>query len=233
MSALKRFYRSAEARDGETGFGVFLDARRLRTPDNAVAALPTRALAEAVAREWDAQGETIDTSAMPLTRLSFVALDKTEGRRADLIADLGKYAETDLICHRAASPETLIRRQSETWNPWLDWAKARYAFAPEVVAGIVAATPHLAGIAALKAHAAALDAFRLTALSHGVGLTGSAVLGLALIDAAIGAEAAFAAAALDDLFQIETWGEDAEARARLDRLAKDIADLAEFIAALG
>jgi chaperone required for assembly of F1-ATPase len=232
MTALRRFYETASVQPHDGGFAVFLDARRLKTPAQSPALAPTRALAEACAAEWAAQGAAIDTLSMPLTRLWFTALDRTNGRAADIIAEVCKYGETDLLCHRAERPESLAARQDALWSPWIVWSRATLGFAPTVTTGLQAAPPDREGIAALAARARALDAFRLTALAHGVALTGSAILGHALLDAAIDPQTAFEAAALDDLFAIETWGEDAEARARLDRQAKDIADLARFVAAL-
>lgn len=229
MIAARRFYKDVFARAEEGGYAIYLDARRLRTPANKPALLPAEALAQAVAAEWDRQETTIEPLTMPITRLSFAALDGAEARRGEIVAEIGKFAETDLVCHRAASPETLVRRQSAAWNPWLEWSRQTLQHAPAVTTGFLPAPPDEAGIAALKARAEALDPFRLIALSQGVSLTGSAVLGFALLAGALSAEGAFQAAALDDLFQIETWGEDSEARARLQRLRMDIADLSRFV----
>ena len=233
MIAARRFYKDVSVRAEEGGFSTYLDGRRLRTPANKPAFLPTEAIALAVATEWDAQEQTIEPFTMPITRLSFAAIDGADLRRTDIVGEIGKFAETHLLCHRATGPEMLIRRQGAVWNPWLDWARDTLEYAPTVTSGIVPAPPDESGIAALKTRAEALDPFRLIALSQGVGLTGSAVLGFALLTGALGAEEAFQAAALDDLFQISTWGEDGEARARLDRLAKDLADLGRFVASLG
>ncbi|MDX2236596.1 MAG: ATP12 family protein [Hyphomonadaceae bacterium] len=232
MSGLRRFYESASVQPQDGGFAVYLDARRLKTPAQSPALAPTRALADACAAEWAAQGAAIDTQTMPLTRLWFTALDRTDGRTADIVAEICKYGETDLLCHRAERPEILAARQDALWSPWISWSRAALGFAPTVTTVLTPAPLHREGIAALAARANTLDAFRLTALAHGVAVTGSAILGFALLDAAIDPQTAFEAAALDNLFSIETWGEDGEARARLDRQAKDIADLARFVSAL-
>lgn len=228
----RRFYKQASVLEDAAGFGVALDARALKTPSGAPFRAPTRTLAEACAGEWAAQGEHILPASMPLTRLANVALDRTPGARAAIIEEFAKYGETDLLCHRAERPEALIARQAATWDPILDIARARLGAAPPVVAGIVAAEVPDEVFGALRAAASALDDFRLTGLAHGTGLAGSALVALALADGALDAEAAFAAAALDDLWSLEAWGEEAEARARLDRLKGEFEALARYFAAL-
>lgn len=226
----RRFYKTTSV--SEDGRGVMLDTRRLNTPSGTAFVTPTQKLAEAIAAEWDAQGEHIAPATMPLTQLAFAAIDHTPGRRVDLIAHVLKYAETDLLCHRADSPPGLVARQQARWSGPLEWAHAFLGTELPVVTGILAACVDKAEIAKLRAAAESLDDFKLTGLAHAIGLTGSAVLGFALLHGAVTAEAAFEAAALDELWSLETWGEDSEARAKLDRLRDDIAALARYFAAL-
>lgn len=228
--AAKRFYRSASV--DETGIGVMLDERRLRTPGNAVFAAPTRAFAEAIAAEWSAQGEHIVPATMPLTQLAFAAIDAAPARRADLAAYVAKFGETDLLCHRADSPPGLVERQAQAWDPLLAWSEERLGVRLPAVVGVLAAPTDEASIETLRAHAEALDDFRLTALAQAAGASGSALIAFALAHRQLDGAGAFAAAALDDLWSQETWGRDEEAQARLDRLRVEFEAIDRFFAAL-
>lgn len=228
----RRFYKTATAVEAEGGFGVALDERRLRTPGGAPFVAPTRALAEACAVEWEGQGEQIVPASIPLTQLAFAAIDWTPESRKQRAEYVVSYAETDLCCHRAEGPGELVVRQASVWDPLVAWAADALGAQLPVVTGVIAADVPPAALAALREAAARLDDFRLTALSQASGLTGSALIGFALLESEIDAEQAFAAAALDDLWSLERWGEDAEARARLDRVRAELDVLARFIGAL-
>lgn len=232
VTAARRFYKTAAAVEAEGGFGVALDERRLRTPGGAPFVTPTRALAEACAAEWQGQGEHIVPASMPLTQLAFAAIDWTPESREQRAEYVVSYAETDLCCHRAEGPGELIARQASAWDPLVAWAADALGVQLPVVTGAIAADVPPAALAALREAAAGLDDFRLTALSQASGLTGSALIGLALLEGEIDAEQAFAAAALDDLWSLEHWGEDAEACARLERVRAELDVLARFIGAL-
>jgi chaperone required for assembly of F1-ATPase len=227
----RRFYTTATVADD--GAGVMLDARRLKTPRGAAFAAPTRALAKAIAAEWAAQGEFIAPSRMPLTQLSFTAIDHTPGRRDELIAYIAKFGETDLVCHRAEAPAPLVARQSTMWDPIVVWAAHDLGVVLPVVTGVVAAAVPAECTETLSAQAGALDDFHLTALAQAAGLAGSALIAFALIRQRIDAETAFAIAALDDLWSQEQWGQDAEAQDRLDSHRAEFENIARFIAALG
>jgi chaperone required for assembly of F1-ATPase len=227
--AAKRFYTQARACSALEGFVVKLDERPLRTPNGGVFGVASRALAEAIAGEWEAQAERIIPAAMPLTQLAFAALDHTPARRAELVAHVARYCETDLCRHRAAAPAGLVARQSAAWDPIVAWAEEAFEINLPVVTGIAVAR---ADIAPLIAYIEALDDFRLTLLAHAAELAGSALIALALAHGRLGGEAAFAAAMLDDLWNLERWGEDAQARANLDRLRAELDAAARFVAAL-
>lgn len=229
---VRRFYKDVSVGEAEGGFAVLLDGRTLKTPAKAPFVAPTRALAEACAQEWVAQGDILAPHTMPLTRLVNVAIDRTPLARDELAVGIGQYVETDLVCHRADGPETLVKRQALTWDPIVDWARAELGAAFVVVTGVIAAEPDELGAGAAAAKAAMGDDFRLTGLAHAVGLMGSAALAFALMQGRLDAEGAFAAAALDDLYQLEAWGEDEEARARLARMRAEIDALGVFFAAL-
>jgi chaperone required for assembly of F1-ATPase len=229
----RRFYKEAGVKEDGGTFGVALDGRALRTPRKTLMAAPTRALAELAAGEWAAQVEVIRAETMPVTRLINVALDFTPDARSEMAANVARYGETDLLCHRAGHPASLVDRQRKHWDGLLDWAGSALD-APLVCAeGLIAVQQPDASLDALKSHAEALDDFALTALAHATGLSGSAILGFALQRGKIDAQAAFEASALDELHQLEVWGEDEEARARLENLRAELTALERFFAALG
>jgi len=187
---------------------IHLDARPVRTPGRVPLALPTPALAEAVADEWRAVGEDIDPRAMPLTGLANAAIDRIAPDPQAFAAGLANYAETDLLCYRADAPEPLITRQQAAWDPLLGWARERYDVHFATTAGIIHVAQPPATIARLGEAVAARDAFALAALSPIVTLTGSLVAALALAEGAADAETVWAAAILDEAWQAEMWGED-------------------------
>ncbi|MCU6454022.1 ATPase [Sphingomonas sp. A2-49] len=192
---------------------VTLDGRPVRTPGRVPLALPTDALAEAVAAEWRAVGETIDPRAMPVTGLANAAIDRIAPDPRAFAAGLAAYGGSDLLCYRALSPDDLVARQRAAWDPWLDWARARYDVHLETTAGIVHRAQPPATLARLAEAVGALDAFRLAALSPVVTITGSLVLALALVEHAGDPDTLWAAAHVDEDWQAELWGEDALATA--------------------
>ena len=228
----RRFYKQAAAQAVDSVFAVALDGRLLKTPAGAPFRVPTLALAQLCAAEWDAQGEHILPASMPITQLAFVAIDWTARNRTARSDYVASYVETDLCCHRAESPETLIARQAASWDPLVAWGAGELDVALPVVTGIVAARAPAEAISAIRERASALDDFHLTALSQATGLSGSMLIGFALLIGEVDAQRAFETAALDDLWSLERWGEDAEARTRLDRVRAEFDALAAFIAAL-
>ena len=229
----RRFYQAAEAVAHEGGFAVTLDGRALRTPGRLAFVVPTRALADLCAAEWAAQTDVIRPMAMPVTRLANVAIERAKDTRAALAEGVAKYAETDLLCHRAGHPQRLVERQAAAWDPLLEWAAAALGVRLHPVAGISADQRNIAAVAPLQALAGGLDDFRLTGLAHASGLTGSCILAIALLRGRLDGAAAAGLASLDEEWSLETWGEDAEARDRLVRLAGEIAAVDRFFRALG
>jgi chaperone required for assembly of F1-ATPase len=231
-TAARRFYAMAEAFAEPGGYGVKLDSRELKTPRGRVFRTPSLALAQACAREWEAQADTIKPENMPFTQLAFAALDETPRRRADLAPTLAKYLETDLVAHRAEAPAELVARQSQIWDPIVAWGEARFDISVPVVMGLIAAGVSAADRARVIEHIEGLDDFSVTALAQAVTTAGSALIGLALLERRLDAEAAFTAAALDDLWSLERWGEDEAARARLERQREAFQVLDRFVVAL-
>jgi chaperone required for assembly of F1-ATPase len=226
----RRFYKEARSIEAAGGFSVALDGRPLRTPAGNAFVVPTRKLALACAAEWDGQSDRIDPQKMPLTRLANVAIDRTPSTREEMIESIAKHGETDLLCHRADRPSALVERQHICWDPLVAWSEVELGFAPAVVVG-VAAAPN--DTTALAEAAAALDDLHLTALAYAVGLSGSAIIGYALLRGRLDGAEAYAAAALDDLFQLDTWGEDEEARKRLEHIHCAFRDVERFFRSLG
>ena len=226
---MRRFYAAvATGREGD-GFAVLLDGRPLRTPARHALVVPTEALAAAVADEWRGQGEQIETQTMRLTRLATTAVDLMPARRADAVAEAAGYAATDLLCYRAASPASLAQRQASAWQPWLDWAERQYDARLVPVAGVMPTTQDESALRALHAAVERLDDWRLVGLHAATTLTGSLVLGLAIVQGALAAEPAFAIAMLDEQFEIEQWGEDAEQAARHARRRADLMAAERFL----
>lgn len=220
-AGVKKFYSSVDvlARDG--AFAVLLDERGVKTPAGHTLLAPTERLAEAIAAEWRAQGETLKPETMPLTKALNTALDRVAANRAAIVEDLTKYAGADLLCYRAENPAELNRRQAATWDRWLDWAADRFGVRLAVTSGVTHVAQSGEALARLRSAIDAHDNFRLVALHTAVTITGSAVLGLAFAARALDAEAAFAAAQVDETYQAELWGLDAEAeKARALRLAE-------------
>lgn len=219
----KRFYEKAEAAPEGRLHVLTLDGRRARTPARNVLAAPSAELAQALAAEWQAQGEYIDPSEMPLTRLLNAALDAVAKELAATAAEIVKYAGSDLLCYRAGDPEALAQEQSERWDPVLDWARdalgARLALA-EGVMFVEQPAEALAAIATAVDRAIGTgDAapLRAAALNVVTTLTGSALLALAVAAGRLSAEEAWSIAHVDEDFQIRAWGSDAEA---MDRRAR-------------
>jgi chaperone required for assembly of F1-ATPase len=226
---MKRVYKLVEARAVDGGWGVVLDGRPLRTPAKRDLCVPSKRLAAAIAAEWAAQDPEIRPERMPLTRLTATAIDRTCAERDKIVAEVANYVGTDLVCYRAEHPPALAARQEAVWQPLIDWAAGRYDAGLAVTAGILPVAQSPTSLRAYATVVAALDDFRLTALQAATGACGSLIIALALFEGRLDAEAAFAASQLDETFQIEAWGEDAEAAARRATLAEDIMAAARFL----
>ncbi|MCI4644911.1 MAG: ATPase [Hyphomonadaceae bacterium] len=231
---LKRFYKQAsivEAPDSRN-WQVQLDARSVRTPAGAFQAVPTRALAEAMAEEWARQGETVDIAGMHLTRLTNVAIDRAPSVREGLAEEVARFCETDLTCHLEDRQSGLRARQDEAWKPLRDWVGRALGVMLLPVEGLLPAPQPDASLQAARAHALSLDDFRLTGLAYGCGLYGSAVLGLAVERGEVDAVDAFQRSRLEEAWQAEHWGEDSEAAAATAARLREAEALAIWFAAL-
>lgn len=230
---MKRFWKAVSV-SAATGGGwtILLDGRPVRTPARAALAVPQRALAEAIAAEWDAQTQDIDPDAMPMTGFANAVIDRIAPDPAIFVADLAGYGESDVLCYRAEAPPPLVTRQAERWDPLLDWARARYDIHFEIVTGVMHRDQPPATVRRLGDALAACDPFRLAAMSSLVTISGSLVTALAVLEGHVDADTAFDVTHLDELWQIELWGEDAQAATQRGLHRRDFLAAARFLSLL-
>lgn len=227
----KRFWKTVTLRETQGGFAVDLDGRSLKTPGRAPLVVPTRALAEMIGAEWDAQGDEIRPETMPATRAANAAIDKVRGQFAEVAALLTAYGETDLLCHRAQSPAELVARQAAAWDPLLDWSTRRFGVAWRVTTGVMPVTQPPETLARIAAHVAGFSAFALTAFHDLVTLPGSLVIGLAASERIAETDDLWRWSRIDEDWQIEQWGADQEAREQADFRRDAFFHAARFLAA--
>ena len=202
---MKRFYTQVEISNER---GILLDGKPVRTPKRAPLILPGDKLAAAVADEWRAQGEKVDPRSMPCTGLSNAAIDVIAPDPQTFAASLAAYADTDALCYRAVDPPDLIARQNTAWNPMIEWTRRRYDVGFEVVTGIIHQPQPRASVDRLSAEVAARSPFELAGLAPIVTISGSLIAALALFERDISAVHTFDICHLDELWQVEKWGED-------------------------
>lgn len=234
---MKRFWDMASPAPEAGGWGVKLDGRPVRLPSGGALVVPSRALAGAIAAEWQAaggeKGGEMSYADVPLTRLAGTAQERIAPDPEPVILELARYGESDLLCYRADLPVTLAERQALLWQPWLDWAERRFGARLHVTSGIVHVRQEPTALAALAGAVASFGSTRLAGLGIAVPALGSLVLALAMAEGEIDAEGACAAAMVDELFQEELWGADAEAQARRENVRTDVRHAAEFLALAG
>ncbi|WP_417808559.1 ATP12 family chaperone protein [Thioclava sp.] len=209
--AAKRFWKEATVDAGKQDFGVMLDGRPLRTPAKAELRVPTLAMAQAIAAEWDAQEGAIRPETMPVTRSANAAIDKVAVQFDEVVGLLAEYGGTDLLCYRADGPEELITRQAQAWDALLNWAEGEYGARLAVTSGVIPVDQDAAALARLRAELAALNPFALAAMHDLISLTGSLVLGLAVARGRLDAQQAWDLSRIDEDWQSEQWGADEDA----------------------
>lgn len=209
----KRFWKHVEvAADGE-GFAVHLDARPVKTPAKAALNVPSRGLADAIAKEWDGVESEINPDQMPFTRSANSAIDKISAQFDDVATLLSEYGGADLLCYRADSPTNLAERQSAQWDPWLAWAATHLQVNLTAVTGVMHFPQEAADLERLHAGVTTHNAFELVGVHDMITLTGSCVLGLAMSAGALDGNAAWELSRLDEIWQAEFWGQDEDAEA--------------------
>jgi len=226
---VKRFWKEVAVEPEGEGWSITLDGRPVRTPARAPLAVPNRALAEAVAAEWRSVEDQVDPRAMPLTGLANAAIDQVAADKDAFAVGLARYAEADLACYRADNPKALVERQAESWDALLAWARRRFDVDFVTTSGVTHVPQPPATVERLAHAVASLDAFRLAGLSPLVTIGGSLIAALAVLEKAMTAEEAWQAVSLDERWQLEQWGSDAEAEAALDNRRRDFVAAARFL----
>ena len=227
---MKRFWKEVEvAEDAEGGWAIQLDGRSVKTPAREALRAPTKALADAIAEEWNSVESEIDPRAMPLTGLANAAIDRIAPDPATFALGLTRYAEADLACYRSDWPPELVTRQAESWDPLLAWARRRYDIDFATTTGLTHVPQAPATVEQLSHAVSALDPFRLAGLSPLVTIGGSLVASLAVLEQAIEPEEAWNAVSIDDRWQIDQWGADHDAEAALENRKRDFLAAARFL----
>ena len=226
---MKRFWTEVTIEAEGEGWGIRLDGRPVKTPARAPLAVPTKVLAEAIAGEWLGVVETVDPRAMPLTGLANAAVDRVTSDRPRFAQDLARYAEADLLCYRAEGPRPLVERQEQAWEPLLAWARRRFDVDFVTTPGLMHVAQPRSTVERLGHAVATLDAFRLAALSPLVTIGGSLVAALAAVEEAVPAEDAWQAVSVDERWQIDQWGADAEAELAMANRRRDFLAASRFL----
>ena len=226
---MKRFWKHVSVEQDGDRWAIRLDGRPVQTPARAALVVPTEQLAEAIAAEWRAVEETIDPRAMPLTGLANAAIDRVAPHHDAFAQGLARYAEADLACYRAEGPKGLVERQEREWDRLLAWARRRYDVDFSTTCGLMHVEQPGATVERLGHAVAALDPFQLAGLSPLVTIGGSLIAALAVLEKAITAEEAWTAVSIDEQWQLEQWGADAEAEAALENRRRDFLAAARFL----
>jgi chaperone required for assembly of F1-ATPase len=230
---VKRFWDTVSVDRTEQGHTILLDGKPMRLPSGTPLRVGPARLARAIAEEWQAagggKGGEMSFKDTPLTRLAGTALERIASDPAPTVDAIARYGETDLLCYRAETPSSLVQRQHQQWQPWLDWATLTYDAPLRVTTGVAYVKQHRDSVVALRRAVAALDADAIAGLGIAVPALGSLVLGLALAAGEMDARTAHSLGALDELFQAEQWGDDYEAMDRRARMLADIELAARYI----
>lgn len=216
----KRFWKAATVAPKTGGFAVELDGRPVKTPAKQALLVPTHAMAEAIAVEWDAQQELINPHTMPVTKTANAAIDKVAVQHAEVVDMLAAYGDSDLLCYRAEAPEELVARQAAHWDPMLDWAEQELGARLLPRTGVMHVPQAPEAVASLHQRTHALNAFELAAFHDLVAMSGSLVLGFAAALGARPADEIWEISRLDEIWQEQQWGEDEEATA-VARIKRD------------
>jgi chaperone required for assembly of F1-ATPase len=214
----KRFYQQVSVDASPAGgFAVLLDGRGVRTPKKLPLVVPTRPLADAIAAEWAAQTTHIDPSAMTLSKLAITTIDGVARTMPEVASDIVRFAGSDLLCYRAEAPAALAELQSMVWDPTVRWIEAETGETFRLAEGLMPVTQSPEALARFAQLLTPFGAFALTCLHVMTTLTGSAFLALAVAKGRMPVEQAWAAAHLDEDWQIARWGIDVEAAERRER----------------
>jgi len=228
LRALKRFYKDVAVGSVEGSPAVLLDDRPLRTPARAILTFPNEALAAGIADEWRDQGDEVQPFSMPLTRIAVSAVDQVVPARDEIVRQVAGYGETDLLCYRSEQDE-LAALQAELWQPLLEWANESLDVSLVAVHGIMPVTQESSSLDALRRAVEPHGDMELSALHLVTTTSGSVILALAISHGEIDAGRAWELSRLDEAWQAERWGQDAEATERADQLRDDLLAVARFL----
>lgn len=226
---MRRFWKDVSVEPASPGWTIKLDQRPVKTPARGALNVPTETLAKAIAGEWRSVDAEIDPRAMPLTGLANAAIDRVAPDRQAFANGLARYAEADLACYRAEAPHPLVDRQEQQWDKLLGWARRRYDVDFTTTTGLKHVAQPLATVERLSHAMVALDSFRLAAMSPMVTIGGSLITALAVLEKAISPKQAWEAVSVDERWQLEQWGADAEAEAALENRHRDFLAAARFL----
>jgi len=229
---MKKFYTSVtvETLEPASAFAVLLDHKPVQTPARNSLQVPNAALAQAIATEWEDQGDEIAVESMPLTQVAATALDRISPDTPSYAQQIAAYGETDLVCYRADNPQALAVRQMSVWQPLVDWVAETFAAPLTVTDGVTPVAQAPETLTALSQAVAAHDIFEMSALGLATTASGSLIIALALSHGRIDADAAFEAGYLDETWQAEQWGSDEEAEVRQQTARADLNTAAQFLA---
>ncbi len=226
---MKKFYKTADVEKRESEYAVRLDGKPVKTPLGRPLVVPALPLANGIAAEWAEQGEELKPETMPLTRLANTMVDKAAGPdRAGMNAELLKYGGSDLLCYFAPHPSDLVRKQEEAWRPLLAWMEEQYGIVFDTASGVQFRQQPPAALERLKKVIDGLDAGAFTVVQAAAATAGSVIIALALLEGRLAPEGAYAAAFVDELHQLEAWGEDEEARRQLEAKRAELGDVVRF-----
>lgn len=227
---MKRFYKTAAAAAADDGYAVQLDGRSIKTPAKASLVLPTQRLAEAVAEEWNAQGDQVDPHSMPLTTLANTTIDRVIPNFEEVAEIVAAYGGSDLLCYRASEDQpVLVEKQQRDWQPWLDWAMQTLDAPLNTTGGILHVEQSAQSLSALSKRVAQCSYHELTALHEFTAISGSLVLGLAVLNRALEAEEAHRISRLEEAHQEELWGQGEEAAAKAAKRCEEMQNAERFL----
>ncbi len=226
---MKRFYENVHLIQEDKGYFITLDGKKILTPSRQMLKLPAPSLAQAIAGEWRDQTEEIRPAEMPLTQLANTAIDRTRPHRAGVIEQVASYAQTDLLCYRAAMPRDLAERQAAGWQPLLDWGEAEFGASLAVTTDLAPLEQSEQSLLAIYTTVVKQDDFSLTGLHAATAASGSVIIGLALLRRRLGADEACSLAQLDEHYQSGRWGEDPDATAQRESVRRAMTDASSFM----
>ena len=226
---MKRFYKDVTVGEQDQMFTILLDGKTIKTPEKSLCLMPTREMAQAVAREWDDQLEEINPALMPVTKLANTAIDRLDKRRAELIDELVEYAGSDQLCYRAEHPDELVNLQNQIWDPLLKRMSDIHGIELKLAAGIIFQQQEAEQLSKIRALIEAIESFKLMAFYAMTTVSGSVTIGFNLFEGHITVDQAWQAGHLDENFQTSKWGSDAEAEERRENLKSELENAAKFL----